>query len=302
MTEEPLANSPVDPSLQPYDSSDSAPTPEFIHAPPRSPNIGHATVFLAFAFCIIYLVQLIAFTIARHLPSLQALTAQQIIQIPRFTVLANFSGYLIVLALAVLLSPLAWDRTFATGIHCNLAAARRNARWLVPLGIALSFAAAAAESLFSIPKSLPVDRFFASRIDLWLVTLAGTLLAPAFEEICFRGFLLPAIAISYDWLRLPRSPEARLRWQTTQNLSPAALAVGAILSSACFAALHGKQLSYTLPPLAALFCVSLVLSLVRIRLRSVAASSLVHASYNGLLFAVTFAQTSGFRHLENLHR
>jgi len=38
-----------------------------------------------------------------------------------------------------------------------------------------------------------------------LITLFGTLVAPMFEEIAFRGFLLPAFAIAYDWLSL-RAP------------------------------------------------------------------------------------------------
>ena len=52
--------------------------------------------------------------------------------------------------------------------------------------------------------------------------------------------------------------------------------------------------------LAVLFTVSLVLTWVRIRTQSVACSTLVHASYNSLVFLLALIQTGGYRHLEKL--
>ena len=75
-------------------------------------------------------------------------------------------------------------------------------------------------------------------MDAWLITLFGTLVAPVFEEVCFRGFLLPAFAIAYDWLSLPRTAEARSRWQTTATLTPASLVFSAVLTSIFFALMH----------------------------------------------------------------
>ena len=43
-----------------------------------------------------------------------------------------------------------------------------------------------------------------------------------------------------------------------------------------------------------------MLTFVRIRLRSVAASALVHASYNFAVFLAAFIATGGYRHLERL--
>ncbi len=274
--------------------------PSIEYAPPRVPHIGHAVFFLVFALGTVTITQLAGVGIAHLMPPYHALSLSQLTHLPKIVILSNFIAYTLVLALAILFFPTIWHRSFASGIAWNAAAVRRNWWRLIPIGIAVAVVGALSESLLLVPKDLPVDKFFSSQTDLWLVTILGTLLAPVFEEICFRGFLLPAIAIAWDWIALPRTPEARTQWNRTSTLSPAGLIVGAVLTSIAFAALHGKQLSFTLGPLVVLFCVSLVLSAVRIRLRSVAASALVHASYNGFLLGMTFIQTSGFVHLDKM--
>ena len=161
--------------------------------------------------------------------------------------------------------PLLWHRTFAEGIQWDLAAARRNAFKLIPLGLVMGFTVQAISSLIPVPKSIPMDNFFRTPSDVWLVTAFGTLLAPLFEEICFRGFLLPAFAIAYDWLSPPRTPMAHERWQTTTNLTRPALLFSGILTSIFFALIHAEQLAHAWAALFVLFCVSLVLTFVRIR-------------------------------------
>ena len=160
----------------------------------------------------------------------------------------------------------------------------------------------AISSLIPVPKSIPMDDFFRTPSDVWLVTAFGTLLAPMAEEICFRGFLFPAFAIAYDWLSLPKTPAARERWHITTNLTPAALIFATILSSIFFVLLHAEQLAHAWAALAVLFVVSLVLTAVRIKTRSVASSTLVHASYNASVFLTLFIATGGYRHLERLAR
>jgi len=150
------------------------------------------------------------------------------------------------------------------------------------------------------PKSMPMDEFFLSAATAWAITLFGTALAPAFEEICFRGFLVPAFAIAYDWLSLPRTNEARERWRTTTTLTPAALIFSALLSSLLFVWIHGAQYAYYWASLLALFCISLLLTFVRVKTQSVAASAIVHAAYNSFVFLVGIIATCGYRHLDRL--
>jgi membrane protease YdiL (CAAX protease family) len=273
-----------------------------MHVPPRIPHIGHAILFLLFALGTIFASQLAVVGIAHLLPSLHALSMGQIIHIPRLTVISSFVAYPLVLGISIIVFPAIWHRSFASGISWNLNAAIRNVRWLIPAGVGIAILSAVSEAFQTIPKSLPVDKFFQSRLDLWLVSILGTLLAPAFEEICFRGFLLPAVAIAYEWSATPSTPEGRILWHSTNDVSSAALVIGAVVSSAGFVLMHGPQLHYTIGPLSILFCVSLALSAIRIRLRSVAASTLVHASYNGFLFAMTFISTRGYTHLDKLGR
>jgi len=96
----------------------------------------------------------------------------------------------------------------------------------------------------------------------WLITLFGTIVAPLFEEICFRGFLLPAFAIAYDWLSLSRTEQARVHWQTTTSITRPALAFSAILTSICFAMLHFEQVAHLWAATLVLFCISLILTVV----------------------------------------
>jgi hypothetical protein len=145
-----------------------------------------------------------------------------------------------------------------------------------------------------------MDEFFRSRLDVWLITAFGILLAPLFEEILFRGFFFPAFAIAYDWLSLPRLPAAREQWNSTNSISRPALAFSAIVTSILFTLLDGKQTAFTWPVLILLFCVSLILSYVRLRLRSVMASTLIHASYNFTIFLTAFIATGGYRHLDKI--
>jgi len=49
-------------------------------------------------------------------------------------------------------------------------------------------------------------------------------------EILFRGFLLPAFAIAYDWISLPRTPAAREQWHLTNKLTRPSLVFSAVLT------------------------------------------------------------------------
>ena len=209
-------------------------------------------------------------------------------------------AYIVTLLASWFFFPLLWHRTFADGIQWNFAAARRNVLKLIGLGLVLGWTVQAISCLIPVPKSIPMDNFFRTPSDVWLVTAFGTLLAPLFEEICFRGFLLPAFAIAYDWLSLPRTPVAHQRWQTTTNLTTAGLLFSAIVTSILFALLHAEQLAHAWGALFVLFCVSLVLTLVRIRTQSVACSALVHACYNLSVFIALFIVTGGYRHLDRI--
>jgi hypothetical protein len=126
-------------------------------------------------------------------------------------------------------------------------------------------------------------------------------MAPVFEELAFRGFLLPSTASAWDWLRGQRreldegtSTDRDPRW------SIVALLASCTVTSIAFALVHADQLAHAWAPLSVLFAVSLVLCAVRLWTQSLAASTFIHATYNGTIFTILFFATGGFRHLDKI--
>jgi len=64
--------------------------------------------------------------------------------------------------------------------------------------------------------------------------------------------------------------------------------------------MHAEQTGKSIGPFLLLITISLVLCAVRIKTRSLAASTMVHACYNFVLFFSMLVGTGGFRHLENM--
>jgi uncharacterized protein len=277
--------------------------------PARIPHLGHALLFLAIAVVLLLLSQLFLLGITHTLPKLATLPAAQTVGTshsaadsipPKLLIGAEALSYIATLGVSWIIFPFFWHKPFAAGRQLNGSAATRNALRLIPIGVTVSFIVLAISSLITTPKSIPMDEFFRTPADAWIVSAFGILLAPLFEEILFRGFLLPGFAIAYDWLSLPRIPAAREQWNSTNTLTFPALVFSGVLTSILFALMHAVQTGFTWPVLILLFLVSLILTAVRIRLRSVLASTLVHASYNFAIFLSLFIATGGYRHLDHL--
>ena len=262
--------------------------------PRRTPHFGHTLLFFALAAAVFLgFLLLVAVTLRGHLQPGTGLETTVSLGVEAAT-------YVLTLIAAFYLFPLVWKKPFLRGIHWNGLAARRWWPRLLSIGIALSVLAQFGEHFVKEPKSPEIEKLMHTPAGAWSVMLLGTLLAPVMEEIAFRGFLLPSLAIAYDWLSLDRTPAAIRRWSSTSNLSNPAFLFGAFFSSLLFAGIHAPQLEYAWGPVALLFLVSLVLSAVRVRLHSVACSTLVHLTYNSTIFVAALIATGGFRHLERL--
>lgn len=290
----------------------------------RVPHAGHAMLFLTFTLLLLLLAQLFVLTLGQPGDATRALARTVN---PKRQLVAQGAVYIAALAGCFLTFPLLWGRGFLAGLNWNGTRARRHLVQLVPLGLAVGLAVQAISSLIPTPKSIPMDDFFRTSSDIWLVAAFGTLLAPLFEEIAFRGFLLPALCIAFDWLgatvalvgsfaaatlagvETPRHVAAFAEDRSagieadTGNLffrsAPAVLAAS-LASSALFAWLHADQIGRSLGGLSVLFCVSLILTLVRVKSKSVACSTVVHMSYNLSVFITLFVATGGFRHLDRM--
>jgi uncharacterized protein len=282
---------------------------EPLPAPPRPrriPNFGHTVLFFTVAIIVLLLTSVSVFALAMGLHLLGTETPEQLLREPRLLIPSMAASYLIAGAIVWAIFTYLWQQSFLRALHWNFAAVRR--RW-VPLlvgGVVLSLAVQFLSNYLPVPKTLPIDDFFRTSADVWLVALFGTFLAPVFEELAFRGFLLPSLASAYDWLRgnNRRSNDDPIVDPVVndndQHWSVAALVVSCALTSIAFALVHADQLAHAWAPLAVLFGVSLVLCLVRLWTQSLAASTLIHATYNATIFTILFFVTGGFRHLDKI--
>ena len=258
------------------------------------PHLGHTLLFFSLAWFFLSLFVLLFFAIA-HVRTEDAAHDH-----PGLGLLAQAASYALTLAVSIRLFPRFWEWPFVQGIQWKSRAVRPRWYWLVPAGVALSAAAQGAMHFFPPVKEAQMEHLMSTTWGAWWTMAFGVLLAPLVEEIAFRGFLLPSLATAYDWLLLERKPAALQRWQSSATHSRPALAFAVIFSSVPFALLHAGQLSHAWGAVAILYSVSLVLSLLRLATRSVACSTLVHATYNFSIFIAVCIATGGFRHLDKI--
>jgi uncharacterized protein len=265
--------------------------------PRRIPNVGHTALFFTVAIVVLLLTSVSVFALVMGFHLLGTETPEQLLREPRLLIPSMAVAYLIAGAIVWAIFTYLWQRTFLQGLHWNFTAVRRRWKPLLGGGIVLSLVVQFLSNYLPVPKTLPIDDFFRTSADVWMVALFGTFVAPIFEELAFRGFLLPSLASAWDWLQGRR--ENAVGDQDPQ-WSVAALVVSCTITSIAFALVHADQLAHAWAPLAVLFGVSLVLCGVRLWMQSLAASTMIHATYNGTIFTILFFVTGGFRHLDKI--
>lgn len=215
---------------------------------------------------------------------------------------AQLGIYLLGLAVAVPFFRMVWGKGYFDGLHWHGATAYRRRYWLLATAFLLNLLALVVGLVVKFPEHAPIDKMFGTSSDAWLLACFGVLVAPFFEEMIFRGFLLPAVATAWDWAaeKMHGTRPRALDAAGNPVWSAGAMVFAALVVSAPFAWMHSEQVAKAWGPLVLLYCVSLALCAVRLAARSLAASTLVHSAYNGMLFALMFAQTDGFRHLDKM--
>lgn len=281
--------------------------------------------------------------------------------------------------------PLIWHTGFFHGVEWRPRAAFRLRWQLFSAAFACFILAIIDGVLIPGPREAPIDEVFKLPGAAWLLFLFGITLAPFFEELGFRGFLLPAFCNAFEWvanqvsgpslllndsrgwkrwpvpavviaalvtvipvaslwlafkgqvliyglicfawltglglawlraqrreplylepapLQIDSAPQIELPLQfapeTGSRWTVFTMALMSLYVSIPFALMHGEQTGYSFGPFILLVCVSLVLCWVRLRTRSLAASTMVHASYNLLLFSLMFFASGGFHHLDKM--
>jgi membrane protease YdiL (CAAX protease family) len=122
-------------------------------------------------------------------------------------------------------------------------------------------------------SGIPMEQLFRSRQSVLMLMALGILVAPLVEETIFRGCIYPVIARKFG------------------------ITTGIIATGALFGLAHAQQLGGAWGQIGLLICVGIVLTYVRARAGTVAASYFVHLGYNTILFAGFFIATGGLRHL-----
>ena len=128
-------------------------------------------------------------------------------------------------------------------------------------GPALTIALSALGVLLRAPlDSSQIEVLIKSRASLAAIILFGVVLAPIFEEMLFRGFLLPLLVRSMGpWL-------------------------GIVLTAVPFALLHGAQNHWAWQPVLLIGIAGIAFGYVRYKTGSTTAAFLMHSAYNATGF------------------
>lgn len=290
-----------------YENAPPPPGPTFFSHevyPPRRqvriPNFGHLAFFALLA--VFGMIGASIFTeLALHENLFGVGSVHKAITNIHYTLGSEAIFYLITFVASLLLFPLLWRKGFMAGLQWNGGAALRRYKILISAAFACFLLALLSEYLMPGPSNAPIDKIFNAPGAAWLLFAFGVTFAPFFEEMIFRGFILPAFCTGCDWVAeklrhedpLPIDENGHPRW------SFGAMVFASVATSIPFALLHAPQTGYSLGPFVLLISVSLVLCWARLSSRSLAASVMIHASYNFMLFTLMLIGTGGFT---NMHR
>ena len=139
-------------------------------------------------------------------------------------------------------------------------------------GALLAVSVVALSGLLPLPaRKSPMEQLFRDPASALLLGAFGVLLAPAIEELVFRGFLYPVL-------------------ERAHGAAAAVVATGSV-----FSLVHAQQYGWAWQNLLLLAYVGVVFGVLRAASGSLIPSTLAHASYNLTLFVGLYAGTKGFR-------
>jgi uncharacterized protein len=267
----------------------------------RIPHIGHVALMLLNLVAGFFVASMLAVLIIylknpKH-PDVQSVTTNI-----GYALGTQVVAYLLAFIGCFYVMPTLWDAPYFWVLSWRVSEVPRR----IPLFVAavlLCFMLASLESvLFPQPTDAPIDHIFKMQGAPWLLFLFGITVAPFFEEMAFRGFMLPAFATAYDWTRerMHHTAPRPLNADGTPQWSLTALIVSSLVTSILFALMHSPQNGGSFGSVALLVGVSMILCYVRLITRSLAASTFVHAAYNFTIFAIMILYTHGFQQMDKM--
>jgi uncharacterized protein len=182
--------------------------------PARIPHLGH--LLLVAALGLMGLAVAIAFYwggISLHLFGVTSL--QQAGGEIHYILGSELVIYLVTLGLSLLVFPEILHKSLFDVVHWNGATALRL-RWRLVGAAFLCFVLAFLNGeLIPGPKNTPIEKVFRTPGAAWLLFAFGVAVAPFFEEMFFRGFLLPAVTTATDWIAEKVNADGRIAFSAT---------------------------------------------------------------------------------------
>jgi hypothetical protein len=178
--------------------------------PPRIPHLGHL-LFLLLAIAPIGLLATgLLMGVAMHEHVFGVSTAQQAIGNVHYILGSEGFLYLVTFALALLIFPAFWHKPLLAGLQWNGKTALRLRYWLFSAAVICFLLALFSGQFFQGPTNTPIEKIFHSPGAAWLLFGFGITFAPFFEEMFFRGFLLPSLCTAADWIAEKVDPNGPL--------------------------------------------------------------------------------------------
>jgi len=276
-----------------------SPAPPEPLRPIRVPHFGHVLLLLLLLLAGTLCSVLLAF-VALHFHLFGVSTPDQVQRSMVYNIGVMGLLYLIAFVPGAAVFPLFWRRSALAGLQWSAASAIRL-RWrLIALGVVCAGVALALQSVLHLPRNSPIQQMLNSPQAAWLMFAFGVTMAPFCEEVLFRGFLLPAACTAFDWTRekITRGMPPALLPDAHPHWSLSAMIFGAAITSMLFALMHASQTANSKAVFVMLWSMGMVLSGIRLKTRSLAASTLTHAAYNFTLFIMVLIGSHGFRNLQ----
>jgi uncharacterized protein len=195
----------------------------------------------------------------------------ELAQKPILLLIAQFLLYIPVGIFMVLLVKAKERSPFWQAIRWNWP----QAGWrMLVVGAVMFFMLVLLQAFLPMPKDTPFDHLFDNPRDAYLLSILAVTVGPLMEELFFRGFMYPVLARRMG------------------------VAWGIILTALPFGLIHLQQYGWAWAAGLVIFLVGVVCGAVRAATKSVGASFLVHAGYNGTQMLIALVTTQGFRHME----
>lgn len=166
-----------------------------VRQPERIPHYGHLlllSLLISIAAGILGLGFAIASALGWKIPTASASDLQ-------FNLLSEAVLYFTTFALSLFIFPMVWGKGYFTGLQWHGAAVRSRFWTLASISLACLVLGAVDQYFMPGPSNAPIEKMMSSPGAAWLMFGFGVTIAPFFEEMFFRGFMLPAMCTVADW-------------------------------------------------------------------------------------------------------